>query len=69
MEMGIMLPIALWGGQMFEVQYNEEMEREVARLEARNRATLAGHPEWDNACAGCGCQLAPDVGSLCESCH
>ncbi len=42
---------------MFESQYNNEMEAEVKRLEAKQRATLAGHPEWDNACVKCGCQI------------
>jgi hypothetical protein len=42
---------------MFESQYNEEMEAEVNRLEAKQRATQAGHPEWDNACASCQCEL------------
>ena len=42
---------------MFEAQYNEEMETEVKRLEAKQRATLAGHPEWDNACSSCQCEL------------
>ncbi len=43
---------------MFESQYNDEMEAEVRRLEAQQRAVVAGHPEWANACAGCGCELA-----------
>ncbi|GAB7025094.1 hypothetical protein [Geotalea toluenoxydans] len=52
---------------MFENQYNEEMEAEVRRLEGKKRAAEAGHPEWDNACAGCGCRL--DIGvELCEGC-
>ena len=38
------------GLTMFESQYNDEMEREVKRLEAKKRATAAGYPEWDNAC-------------------
>ena len=42
---------------MFENQYNDEMEAEVQRLEAWNRARAAGHPEWENACAVCGCEL------------
>lgn len=54
---------------MFEVQYNEEMEREVLRLEALKRASAAGHPQWDNACAGCGCRLAQDDGALCATCR
>lgn len=32
---------------MFEDQY--EMAAEVARLEAKQRAAAAGHPEWPNA--------------------
>ncbi|GFO63320.1 hypothetical protein M1B72_10700 [Geomonas paludis] len=54
---------------MFEMQYNEEMEAEVRRLEAKKRATEAGHPEWDNACASCGCQLAGTDDKFCESCR
>lgn len=54
---------------MFEDQYNEEMEREVRRLEALKRATAAGHPEWLNACAGCGCQLTSTERSRCEQCN
>jgi hypothetical protein len=42
---------------MFEVHYNEEMEAEVKRLEAHNRAVAAGHPEWANACASCGREM------------
>jgi hypothetical protein len=53
---------------MFENQYNDEMEAEVFRLEARNRAIAAGHPEWDNACAGCGRQLQSKAATKCESC-
>ena len=30
--------------EMFEEQYNDEMEAEVRRLEAKNRAMAAGHP-------------------------
>lgn len=54
---------------MFEVQYNEEMEREVLRLEALQRASAAGHPEWLNACAGCGCQLNDIDHNRCASCR
>ena len=42
---------------MFESQYNDEMEAEVRRLEEKNRAMTAGHPDWNNACAVCGCEL------------
>jgi hypothetical protein len=53
---------------MFEAQYNEEMEAEVRQLEAKQRATLAGHPEWDNACASCRRELnGPDL-VLCTMC-
>ena len=52
---------------MFEQQYNEEMEAEVNRLEGKQRAAAAGHPEWENACAGCGCELKPGV-ERCERC-
>ncbi|HEY5975384.1 MAG TPA: hypothetical protein VIU41_11630 [Geobacteraceae bacterium] len=53
---------------MFEVQYNDEMAAEVRRLEARNRAVAAGHPEWANACAGCGCELTTLDSDRCGSC-
>ncbi len=54
---------------MFEVQYNDEMEAEVRRLEAKQRATAAGHPEWLNACAGCGCELVTLEFAHCASCR
>ena len=53
---------------MFESQYNEEMEAEVKRLEAKKRAAEAGHPEWDNACAVCGCRLSGAVAKRCPAC-
>lgn len=52
---------------MFEAQYNEEMEAEVRRLEGKLRAAAAGHPEWDNACAGCACRLPVGV-ERCVDC-
>jgi len=54
---------------VFEDQYNDEMAAEVQRLEARQRALQAGHPEWDNACRGCGCRLAGVVDSVCDRCR
>lgn len=54
---------------MFEVQYNDEMEAEVQRLEAKNRAIAAGHPEWDNACGVCGCRLASSTVAMCDRCQ
>jgi len=54
---------------MFECQYNDEMEAEVNRLEAQARAITVGHPEWLNACASCGCELATVDVSLCERCN
>lgn len=54
---------------MFEVQYNDEMEAEVRRLEAKQRAVSAGHPEWVNACSGCGCRLLTPEHALCEACR
>lgn len=54
---------------MFEVQYNDEMEAEIKRLEAKNRAIDLGHPEWDNACAVCGCQLVFMTVDTCDSCR
>jgi hypothetical protein len=53
---------------MFEVQYNEEMEAEIQLLEAKNRAVAAGHPDWENACTGCGCQLHATALLSCERC-
>jgi hypothetical protein len=52
---------------MFESQYNDEMAAEVRRLEAKARALAAGHPEWDNACAVCGCELASRI-DRCADC-
>lgn len=54
---------------MFEVQYNEEMIAEVKRLEARQRAIEAGHPEWDNACAVCGDRLEGISDRVCANCR
>ena len=53
---------------MFESQYNDEMEAEVKRLEAQMRAVNAGHPEWANACALCGCELATTEATSCGQC-
>jgi hypothetical protein len=53
---------------MFEDQYNEEMEAEVRRLEAKRRAAAVGHPEWENACAGCGAELRLADGEKCGGC-
>jgi len=53
---------------VFESQYNDEMEAEVRRLEAKKRAFAAGHPEWQNACAVCGAELAATAGDKCCRC-
>ena len=53
---------------MFESEYNDEMEAEIRRLEANKRATEAGHPEWANACAGCGCELSSIFTDTCSKC-
>ena len=53
---------------MFESQYNDEMAAMVLRLEAQQRAAAAGHPEWPNACAGCGCRLENPTQVRCPSC-
>lgn len=53
---------------MFESQYNDEMEAEVKRLEAKQRAMRAGHPEWNNACASCRCELNGIDQVLCITC-
>lgn len=52
---------------MFEQQYDDEMVAEIRRLEARQRAVAAGHPEWENACAACGCELPLTV-DRCDRC-
>lgn len=49
---------------MFEDQYNDEMEMEVKQ----NRATIAGHPEWINACIACGCELDVITTDRCKRC-
>ncbi len=54
---------------MFEAQYNDEMEAEVKRLEAHKRAVAAGHPEWANACAACGCELHRVDVDRCAPCE
>ena len=53
---------------MFEDQYNDEMAAEVRRLEAKQRATDAGHPEWVNAYAACGCELSGTDSDRCDQC-
>lgn len=57
------------GKAVFESQYNDEMEAEVKRLEAQMRAFNAGHPEWLNACAACGCELTETDNSRCNGCE
>jgi hypothetical protein len=52
---------------MFEQQYDEQMTAEIRRLEGQQRAAAAGHPEWQNACPECGCQLEVQV-DRCEHC-
>lgn len=54
---------------MFEVQYNDQMEAEVQRLEAKNRAVAAGHPEWANACSVCRRELPTVNSAKCDSCE
>jgi hypothetical protein len=53
---------------MFESQYNDEMEAEVRRLDAKQRAILSGHPEWLNACATCGRELKTLDSVKCDKC-
>ena len=53
---------------MFEQQYSDEMEAEVRRLEGKQRAVAAGHPEWANACAHCRCELPLEM-DRCERCE
>ena len=52
---------------MFEQQYDDQMTAEIRRLEAKQRAAAAGHPEWRNACADCGCELKEDA-ERCTGC-
>ena len=52
----------------FESHYNDGMEAEVRRLEARLRATAAGHPDWANACTVCGCELHSVDTDTCDRC-
>ena len=54
---------------MFETQYNEEIEAEVRRLDAKQRAISAGHPEWENACNKCGCRLNGVKLDVCDDCR
>jgi len=54
---------------MFEQQYNDEMEAEVKRLEAKARAAAAGKPHWNNACATCGCELLSIDTATCDRCQ
>jgi len=53
---------------MFETQYNDEMEAEVKRLDAKQRAIAAGHPDWDNACQKCSCRLNGVQTDICNDC-
>lgn len=53
---------------MFETQYNEEMEAEVKRLDAKQRAIAAGHPNWNNACKRCQCELDGIQDDMCAKC-
>ena len=53
---------------MFEEQYNDEMEAEVRRLEAKNRAMAAGHPDRNNACAVCCCEFTDISVERCGDC-
>jgi hypothetical protein len=54
---------------MFELHYNDEMEAEVKRLEAKARAAAAGNPHWNNACGVCGCELAAVDIITCDQCR
>jgi hypothetical protein len=42
---------------------------EVARIEGRVRAKMAGHPEAENACKACGCELQLSQGETCYACQ
>lgn len=53
---------------MFEQQYDAQMEAEIKRLEGKQRAVAAGHPEWENACAACGGESPPDS-DRCGQCR
>lgn len=49
---------------MFEQQYDDEMTAEILRLEGKQRAAAAGHPEWEDACPLCRSPLA--LGAVCD---
>jgi hypothetical protein len=51
---------------MFEQQYDDEMTAEILRLEGKQRAAAAGHPEWEDACPVCRSRVA--AGAACEWC-
>ncbi len=52
---------------MFESHYNDEMEAAVRRLEAKQRAVAAFHPEWLNACISCGKELESlEIETCCQ---
>lgn len=53
---------------MFETPYNEERIAEARRLDAKQRAIGAGHPEWDNACGVCGDRLEGISDKPCANC-
>jgi len=38
------------------------------KIRAKTRATLFGHPEWENACTRCGCELNIFDGDTCKTC-
>jgi hypothetical protein len=52
---------------MFEQQYDDEMAAEILRLEGKQRAVAAGHPDWENACSVCGSRL-PVGAPRCDGC-
>jgi len=54
---------------MFETQYNEEMEAEARKLDAKQRSINAGHPEWDNACKVCNSRILNLKDDICEICR
>ena len=41
---------------------------DVNKIKAKVRATLFGHPKWENACTGCGKQLILLDGDTCFQC-
>jgi len=42
---------------------------EEQRITAHIRASLVGHPEWENACISCGCEIKLSQDTTCQKCE